>query len=152
MSRVLPVSRTIVYIDGFNLYYRALKGTASKWLNVEALSRAALPKTLQVIGVNYYTAHVSGRVDPGAPKRDLGTRPRAHDDALGAHRLRAPRDQGAHGARRERRESRRGSGLNRGLKRLKNREPSLESSQPIWTADFRTSLTACCRTATLTAP
>jgi len=27
-------------------------------------------------------------------------------------------------------ESRRGSGLNRGLKRLKNREPSLESSQP----------------------
>ena len=25
---------TIVYIDGFNLYYRALKGTPYKWLNL----------------------------------------------------------------------------------------------------------------------
>jgi len=26
--------RTIVYSDGFNLYYRALKGTSHKWLDV----------------------------------------------------------------------------------------------------------------------
>ena len=63
------MARTIVYIDGFNLYYRALKGTAHKWLNIEALSRAALPKTCVIERVNYYTAHISGRVDPSAPRR-----------------------------------------------------------------------------------
>jgi hypothetical protein len=63
------VARTIVYIDGFNLYYRALKGTAHKWLNIEAMSRAALPKTCVIERVNYYTAHISGRVDPSAPRR-----------------------------------------------------------------------------------
>ena len=34
------MARTIVYIDGFNLYYRALKGTPDKWLDIEAMSRA----------------------------------------------------------------------------------------------------------------
>lgn len=63
------MSRTIVYIDGFNLYYRALKGTPYKWVNIEALSEACLPQGCQIIRVNYYTAHVSGRVDPEAPKR-----------------------------------------------------------------------------------
>ena len=63
------MSRTIVYIDGFNLYYRALKGTPYKWANIEALSEAALPQNAQITRVNYYTAHVSGRVDPEAPKR-----------------------------------------------------------------------------------
>jgi NYN domain len=63
------VARTIVYIDGFNLYYRALKGTAHKWLDIAAMSRAALPATCQIEAINYYTAHISGRVDPEAPKR-----------------------------------------------------------------------------------
>ncbi len=61
--------RTIVYIDGFNLYYRALKFTAHKWLNVLDLSRAAMPAPHQIDVVNYYTARVSGRVDPTAPSR-----------------------------------------------------------------------------------
>ena len=30
--------RTRVYVDGFNLYYGALKGTSFKWLNLLALS------------------------------------------------------------------------------------------------------------------
>jgi hypothetical protein len=34
---------TIVYVDGFNLYYRALRGTAHKWLDLIALSQAVLP-------------------------------------------------------------------------------------------------------------
>jgi hypothetical protein len=63
------VARTIVYIDGFNLYYRALKGTPHKWLDIEAMSRAALPHTCVIERVNYYTAHVSGRLDAGAPRR-----------------------------------------------------------------------------------
>ena len=73
--------RTVVYIDGFNLYYRALKGTRHKWLDIVALSRAVLPSTCNVIRVNYYTARVSGRTNPDSPKRQhaylraLGTLP-----------------------------------------------------------------------------
>jgi hypothetical protein len=63
------VARTIVYIDGFNLYYRALRSTSHKWLDIEAMSVAALPRTCTVERVNYYTAHISGRVDPSAPRR-----------------------------------------------------------------------------------
>ena len=59
----------LVYIDGLNLYYRALKGTPHKWLDVEAMSRAALPHPSIIERVNCYTAHISGRVDAGAPCR-----------------------------------------------------------------------------------
>jgi site-specific recombinase XerD len=31
------LARTIVYIDGFNLYYRALRGTPHKWLDIAAM-------------------------------------------------------------------------------------------------------------------
>lgn len=63
------MTRTIVYIDGFNLYYRALRGTAHKWLDIAAMSAASLPASCQIERINYYTAHVSGRVDADAPKR-----------------------------------------------------------------------------------
>jgi hypothetical protein len=63
------MSRTIVHIDGFNLYYRALRGTSHKWLNVAALAQAVLPATCKIIGLNYYTADISGRTDPTAPAR-----------------------------------------------------------------------------------
>lgn len=61
--------RVTVYIDGFNLYYRALKGTTHKWLDLEALSRAVMPASASIQAVKYYTAHISGRVDRDAPKR-----------------------------------------------------------------------------------
>lgn len=63
------MSRVIVYIDGFNLYYRALKGTPHKWLDIAALSAAVLPANCRIEAINYYTARVSGRVDPTAPRR-----------------------------------------------------------------------------------
>jgi hypothetical protein len=63
------MARTIVYIDGFNLYYRALKGTAHKWLDIAAMSAACLPTGYQIQAINYYTAHISGRLDPTAPAR-----------------------------------------------------------------------------------
>ncbi len=75
------MARTIVYIDGFNLYYRALKGTSHKWLDLEALSKASLPTNLVIQAINYYTARVSGRLDPDAPKsqhaylRAISTKP-----------------------------------------------------------------------------
>ncbi len=78
------LSRTIVYIDGFNLYYRALKHTAHKWIDIAALSAAALPASNNVQRVNYYTARISGRTDPTAPARQhaylraLGSSPSVH--------------------------------------------------------------------------
>jgi hypothetical protein len=47
------LARTIVYIDGFNLYYRALRGTPHKWLDIAAMSAAALPRNCQIEQINY---------------------------------------------------------------------------------------------------
>lgn len=63
------MSRTIVYIDGLNLYYRALRFTAHKWINLQSLAAASLPATCNIIAINYYYAPVSGRTDPDAPRR-----------------------------------------------------------------------------------
>jgi hypothetical protein len=60
---------TIVYIDAFNLYYCALKGTAHRWLDIAAMSKAVLPTSCHIQAIKYYTAHISGRVDPTAPAR-----------------------------------------------------------------------------------
>ena len=61
--------KTIVYIDGFNLYY-AIRGKGCKWLNVKALAELVLAKSeYTVTGVKYYTARVSGSTDPGQPGR-----------------------------------------------------------------------------------
>jgi uncharacterized LabA/DUF88 family protein len=62
--------RTIVYVDGFNLYFRLLVNRpALKWLDVKKLAEALLSPTNTVAGVKYYTARVSGRFDPLAPAR-----------------------------------------------------------------------------------
>jgi hypothetical protein len=62
--------RTIVYVDGFNLYYRLLKARPHyKWVNVFELVKAALNPANQIIKVRYFTARVSGRLDPDAPHR-----------------------------------------------------------------------------------
>lgn len=60
--------KTIVYVDGFNLYYRALKGTTFKWLDLSALCKAVLPNTCDIVEINFYTARISGRIDPSSPK------------------------------------------------------------------------------------
>ena len=61
--------RVRVYVDGFNLYYGALKGTPFKWLNLVALSEQVLPPGCTVDQVNYFTARVSGASNPGASAR-----------------------------------------------------------------------------------
>lgn len=53
--------RTIVYIDGFNLYYGALKNTPYKWLDLKALFTHLLNKENRIISIKYFTARVSGR-------------------------------------------------------------------------------------------
>jgi hypothetical protein len=53
---------TNVYVDGFNLYYGALRKTPYKWLNIAQLCRLVLPKhTIQEI--KYFTARVKSRPD-----------------------------------------------------------------------------------------
>lgn len=60
---------TNVYIDGFNLYYGAIKGTPHKWLDLETLCHRLLPKD-DIKRIRYFTAKVSARPgDPQQPQR-----------------------------------------------------------------------------------
>lgn len=60
---------TFVYIDGFNLYYGAVKGTPFKWLNLSVLCNNLL-SNFKIAKIKYYTAKVSARPsDPGQPVR-----------------------------------------------------------------------------------
>lgn len=61
--------RTFVYVDGFNLYYGSLKGTEFKWLDLKALSTNLLPRDHIILCIKYFTARVSGAIDPDAPRR-----------------------------------------------------------------------------------
>lgn len=63
------MKRTYVYVDGFNLYYRALKKTKYKWLNIEALVNGLLDPDNDILCIRYFTAPVSGKLDPGQPIR-----------------------------------------------------------------------------------
>ena len=57
------MSRTIIYVDGFNLYYR-LKNTPYKWLNLQKLSEVYLNlKQHNIMKIKYFTAPVKGTVD-----------------------------------------------------------------------------------------
>ena len=51
---------TIAYIDGFNFYYGAVKGTPHKWLDLEALCRHLLPRD-NIVKIRYFTARVNPR-------------------------------------------------------------------------------------------
>lgn len=73
--------RTYVYVDGLNLYHRALRHTPYKWLNLRKLFQSVLSEQNDIQVIRYYTADVSGKIDPGAPLRQrvylraLGTIP-----------------------------------------------------------------------------
>ncbi|MCK9391533.1 MAG: NYN domain-containing protein [Syntrophales bacterium] len=65
----MPKQRTYVYIDGFNLYYRALKGTPYKWLDLKTLFFHLLAPHNDIKAIKYFTAIVSGKIDPNQPIR-----------------------------------------------------------------------------------
>ena len=52
--------RTNVYIDGFNLYYGALRKTPYRWLDPNKLCRFLLPNN-EIAQIKYFTALVSAR-------------------------------------------------------------------------------------------
>lgn len=62
--------RANVYVDGFNLYYGALRGSPYKWLDLEALARRVQPGD-QINRVRYFSARIKARPDsdPQSPVR-----------------------------------------------------------------------------------
>jgi uncharacterized LabA/DUF88 family protein len=56
-------------VDGFNLYYRALKGSAYKWLDLHKLFSRVLRKQNRIVAIRYFTAMVTGRIDRYQPRR-----------------------------------------------------------------------------------
>jgi hypothetical protein len=68
--------RTIVYIDGFNLYYGAVRGSAFKWLNLQRFFQLLRPHD-NIVKVHYFTALVDGPTKPNQDVclRALGTLP-----------------------------------------------------------------------------
>lgn len=58
-----------VYIDGFNFYFCAVKGTPYKWVNPLALCCILFPSAT-IRGIKYFSAKVKALPhDPGAPTR-----------------------------------------------------------------------------------
>ena len=78
----IPGKETIVYIDGLNLYYGALKGSLYKWLDLEQLCHRLLPGD-KLVAIKYFTARAKDTPsNPGAAQR--------HDLYLRALRTLAP--------------------------------------------------------------
>jgi uncharacterized LabA/DUF88 family protein len=67
----LGAMKTFVYIDAFNLYYGAVKSTPYKWLDLQALCRAIIPRN-DVTLIKYFTARVQPHPeDPDQPNRQM---------------------------------------------------------------------------------
>lgn len=52
------MSRTYIYVDGFNLYYGALRKTSYKWLDIMSLCRGLLKPDHEILKLKYFTARV----------------------------------------------------------------------------------------------
>lgn len=68
--------RTIVYVDGFNLYYGAVKGTPYKWLDLHRYF-TMIRQNDDIHAIKYFTAEIAG---PGVVRQQaflaaLATRP-----------------------------------------------------------------------------
>lgn len=61
--------RTYVYIDGFNFYYGAVFKTPYKWLDFKLLLQNLLLPKHNILKIKYFTALISGKIDPQAPVR-----------------------------------------------------------------------------------
>lgn len=60
--------RTFVYVDGFNLYHRLIKGTPYKWLNLATLCDLLLPEC-DILKIKYFSARISST--PHDPEQQL---------------------------------------------------------------------------------
>jgi len=63
------MSRLVVYVDGFNFYYGAVKHTPYKWLNFNELFKIVFPRD-ELVLVRYFTAKVKDNpLSPGQRER-----------------------------------------------------------------------------------
>jgi hypothetical protein len=71
--------RTIIYVDGFNLYYGAVRGGNSKWLDLQRYFEMLRPHD-SIIQIHYFTALVDGLTKPNQEVylRALGTLPKVN--------------------------------------------------------------------------
>jgi len=61
---------TFVYVDGFNLYYGALRKSPWKWLDLRLLFETILQPHHDILAIKYFTAKVSRTPnDPSKPQR-----------------------------------------------------------------------------------
>lgn len=63
--------RTIVYVDGYNLYYGLLRKSPYKWLDLYSLFQNHVLHQSDVLEVRYYTAPIKAKMsdDPASPQR-----------------------------------------------------------------------------------
>ena len=63
--------KTIIYIDGYNLYYGLLRRSPHKWLDLYTLFQSHVLQDVDVLEVRYYTAPVLARMsdDTESPQR-----------------------------------------------------------------------------------
>jgi NYN domain-containing protein len=60
---------TNLYVDGFNLFYGALRRSPYRWLDLGALARVLLPQD-EIHRIRYFTARITNRPDdPGKAQR-----------------------------------------------------------------------------------
>lgn len=59
----MPRIEANVYIDGFNLYYSALRDTPDRWLDLQALSRQLIEPEFMLHRIRYFTARIRSRRD-----------------------------------------------------------------------------------------
>lgn len=55
------MQRTIIYVDGFNLYYGCLKNTPYRWLDLKSLFSKMLNDSHKICKIKYFTALVVDR-------------------------------------------------------------------------------------------
>ena len=72
------VTRTTIYIDGYNLYYSRLQGSAFKWLDMVALFRdhliGAQDPSAVITAVKYFTSLVRANyARPGQASEEAQT-------------------------------------------------------------------------------
>ena len=69
MASAFMPRQAIIYVDGFNLYFGALRGTPYRWLDLSLLCHHLLPENA-VTQIRYFSARVSARPkDLDAPMR-----------------------------------------------------------------------------------
>jgi hypothetical protein len=47
--------KTAIYVDGFNLYYRTVRGTPHKWLDLRAIFAKVLKPSHEIVLIKYFT-------------------------------------------------------------------------------------------------